>query len=127
MPAANHFDGRPGVRYMLLIYAKDEADPASDAAPVSPPWVAYTEWLAERGILRGGDRLASTAAATTVRVDGGRTLVTDGPYAETREVLGGYYIVECDLDTALEAAGRCPGAAIGPIEVRPIIDMAPPA
>lgn len=114
------------MRYMLLIYAQETgADPASDAAPVSPPWVAYTQWLADRGILRGGDRLASTAAATTVRVDGGRTLVTDGPYAETREVLGGYYILECDLDTALEAAGRCPGATTGPIELRPIIDMAP--
>ncbi len=74
-------------------------------------------------MFRAGEPLAP-AAATTVRIQDGRRLITDGPFAETREVLGGYYIIECgDLDTAIDAAARCPGALYGSLEVRPIAEM----
>jgi hypothetical protein len=115
------------MRYMLLIYGP-EMTPAEDAAmPDIKPWTAYTQWMVDTGIYKAGDPLAPSTAATTVRVQDGRRLTTDGPFAETKEVLGGYYIVDCpDLDTALEAAARCPGAAYGSIEVRPIFDMEVP-
>jgi hypothetical protein len=114
------------MQYLLLIY-EPEADPAVSAPPVDyAPWIAYTEWLRGEGILRGGDELAPSSAATSVRVRDGRTLVTDGPFAETKEFLGGYYLIECaDLDIALAAAARCPGATHGTIEVRPIVAMPP--
>lgn len=74
--------------------------------------------------MRGGNRLRPTAAATTVRVRDGKTEVLNGPYAETREQLGGYFLIEVpDLDAALTWAARCPGAAYGSIEVRPIWTM----
>ena len=115
------------MRYMLLIYADESTFPeaASDEPPeISPAWVEYTDWLLREGVHVAGERLAMSTSATTVRVHDGARLVTDGPYAETKEVLGGYYILECaDLDKALEAAARCPGAATGSIEVRPIIGM----
>lgn len=112
---------------MLLIYS-DEAQVAEggadDAPEISPPWLEYTDWLLREGIHTAGERLAPSSSATTVRVRDGNRLVTDGPYAETKEVLGGYYIIECeDLDKALEAAARCPGAAGGSIEVRPLLGM----
>ena len=112
------------MRYMLLIYGPEMAPPDSAPMPDLEPWNAYTQWMIETGIYKAGDQLAPSTAATTVRAPNGHRLATDGPFAETKEVLGGYYIVECpDLDTALEAAGRCPGAAYGAIEVRPIVDM----
>ena len=113
------------VRYMLLIYGPEpgmtgEAGPG----PVTQPWIDYTTSLVEAGIHRGGEPLAPTSSATSVRVRDGRRLVTDGPFAETKEVLGGYYLLECeDLDTALDAAARCPGATYGVIEVRPLAAM----
>jgi hypothetical protein len=122
------------MRYMLLIYG-DEAAPSGSGpagAPgerpeIAPEWLAYTGWLEERRWYVGGERLAPTSSATTVRVRNGSRLVTDGPFAETKEVLGGYYILDCpDLDAALLAAARCPAAAGGSIEVRPLISMEPP-
>jgi len=114
------------MRYMLLIYGPDP-EPGSDAAAAMPdmkPWIEYGDWLTERGWFQAGEPLAPTTSATTVRVQNGQRLVTDGPFAETREVLGGYYIVECpDLDAAIEAAARCPGALYGSMEVRPILGM----
>lgn len=113
------------MRYMLLIYGPEMAPAENAPMPDMEPWNAYTQWMVDTGIYKAGDPLAPSTAATTVRVQDGRRLTTDGPFAETKEVLGGYYIVDCpDLDTALEAAGRCPGAAYGSIEVRPILDMA---
>jgi hypothetical protein len=116
------------MRYMLLIYADESTFPenVSDEPPaISPAWVEYTDWLLREGIHEAGEQLAMSSSATTVRVHDGARLVTDGPYAETKEVLGGYYIIECDdIDKALEAAARCPGAATGSIEVRPLIGMA---
>jgi hypothetical protein len=77
-----------------------------------------------RGVLQGGERLQSTADATTVQVRDGETLTTDGPFAETKEQIGGYYLVDCnDLDEAIEIAAKIPGARLGSIEVRPIWEM----
>jgi hypothetical protein len=123
------------MRYMLLIYG-EEAGPAGrgpaeapgERPEIAPEWLGYTDWLAGRGWHVGGERLAPSSSATTVRVRDGSRLVTDGPFAETKEVLGGYYILDCpDLDAALLAAARCPAAAGGSIEVRPLISMEPPA
>jgi hypothetical protein len=109
------------MRYMLLIYGPEPQMGPDGSGPIAGPWLAYTESLVEQGIHRGGEPLAAPSAATSVRVRDGRRLVTDGPFAETKEVLGGYYIIECDdLDAALDAAARCPGAAYGTIEVRPL-------
>jgi hypothetical protein len=128
--AAEHPFARPSqegeiqMRYMLLIYGQEAAPGEGVSMPDMEPWNAYTQWMIDTGIYKAGDPLAPSTAATTVRVQDGRRLTTDGPFAETKEVLGGYYIVDCpDLDTALEAAGRCPGATDGSIEVRPILDM----
>lgn len=118
------------MRYMLLIYgeeAQQDDGSSGDAPEISPPWMEYTSWLLREGIHAAGERLAGSSSATTVRVRDGSRLITDGPYAETKEVLGGYYIIECDnLDKALEAAARCPAAFGGSIEVRPIIGMSAP-
>lgn len=113
------------MQYMLLIYGPEQAPGDGAAAmPDMAPWNAYTEWLQEKGIFKAGDPLAPSSSATTIRVRGGKRLTTDGPFAETKEVLGGYYIVETDdYDLALEAAARCPGALYGSMEVRPIVDM----
>jgi hypothetical protein len=82
---------------------------------------AYTEALSKAGVIAGGDRLEGTAAATTVRVANGKTKVLNGPYAETKEQLGGYYLIDVpDLDAALAWAARCPGASFGASEVRPL-------
>jgi hypothetical protein len=114
---------------MLLIYSEEAPPDAASGDPpaISPAWLEYTDWLLKKGYHSAGERLAGSAAATTVRVRGGNRLVTDGPYTETKEVLGGYYILDCDgLDEALEAAARCPGAIYGSIEVRPLIGMTMP-
>ncbi len=116
------------MRYLLLIYGPPEgmgsaASPEADHSP----WDRYTNWLADQGILRGGAALHPISAATTVRTRDGHRLVTDGPFAETREVLGGYYVLEADdLDQAIDAAGRCPGALTGSIELRPIVETGVP-
>ena len=116
------------MRYMLLIYGEETQQDQGEAPEISPPWLEYTDWLLKRGAHAAGERLASSTSATTVRVRDGNRMVTDGPYAETKEVLGGYYIIECDnLDEALEAAARCPAVAFGgSVEVRPIIGMPVP-
>ena len=110
------------MRYLLLI-AGDETTTSPDPKVTE----AYGEWAkeaAERGILQGGERLRPTADATTVRVRKGETLSTDGPFAEAKEQLGGYFLVDCkDRDEAIMAASRLPGALTGSIEVRPIWEM----
>lgn len=118
------------MKYMLLIYADESAMPPpakAEANEMMPAYFAYTEAMMKAGILVGGDRLAPTATATTVRSPNGKTKVMNGPYAETREQLGGYYLIDVpDLDAALAWAARCPGAASGVIEVRPLVDMQKP-
>jgi hypothetical protein len=86
--------------------------------------MAYTEAMKKAGVHVGGERLRPTSASSTVRVANGKTQVLDGPYAETKEQLGGYYMIDVpDLDAALSWAARCPGAAHGTMEVRPIWAM----
>jgi hypothetical protein len=109
------------MRYLLLIAGDENALPTEDVTP------EYGEWMkmvSDRGLLQGGERLRPTSDATTVRVRNGEVLSTDGPFAETKEQLGGYFLVDCkDLDEAIEVAGKLPGARDGSIEVRPIWEM----
>ena len=87
-------------------------------------YAAFGEEMGARGVLQGGERLRPTTDATTVQVRNGEVLTADGPFAETKEQIGGYYIVECqDLDEAIEVASKLPAATNGTIEVRPIWDM----
>ncbi|HEY7401522.1 MAG TPA: YciI family protein [Actinomycetota bacterium] len=114
------------MKYALLIYGDEagiEAASHDDRSAMYEEYDKYANWLVERGWMRGGDELASTKSATTVRVRDGEVLSTDGPFAETKEQLGGYFLIECDdLDQAIEAAGKLPGAKRGSIEVRPILE-----
>jgi hypothetical protein len=106
------------MQYILLIYAQ-EGGP--DDPEVMKGYGAFTQEVRDAGKLVAGDRLQPSTAATTVRIRNGETLTTDGPFAETKEQLGGYYILECEsLDEALGYAEKIPGAAHGAIEVRPI-------
>jgi hypothetical protein len=115
------------MEYMLLIHA----DPAglqalrdAERSTALAAYSAYTEALQKAGIARGGNRLRNADAATTVRVREGKTQVQNGPFIETREQLGGYYLIDVpDLDVALSWAARCPGASHGVVEVRPIWPM----
>jgi hypothetical protein len=112
------------MQYMLLIFTDNpeyEKSTPAQANEAMAAYTAYTEALQKAGVLRGGNRLRPVKAATTIRVKSGKTEVLDGPYAETREQLGGYYVIEVpDLDAALSWAARCPGASYGALEVRPI-------
>jgi hypothetical protein len=110
-------------QYMLLVY-QQEVDPAEQAEreQVTPMLVELHRSLREAGLLVGVQRLRSTESATSVRVRDGQTEITDGPFAVTKEVLAGYYILECaDLDEALEHAARMPMAPWATIEVRPVV------
>jgi hypothetical protein len=114
------------MRYLLLIYADEHgwesADPEGRAAMYAE-YGALANELRETGEMVGGDELTPTATATTVRVSEGERLVTDGPFAETKEQLGGYFLVDVeDLDRAIDIAGRIPAARHGSIEIRPIAD-----
>jgi hypothetical protein len=112
---------------MVLIY-NEESDPPADAPPMDEVIAAYNAYgsmLRARGQWVASEALHPIATATTLRVRDGKTLTTDGPFAETKEVLGGFYQIEAkDLDEALELAAMCPGARWGTVEVRPIVDFA---
>jgi hypothetical protein len=113
------------MRYLLSIYVDEsgfgDATP-EDRANMGAAYAAFTEQVEQAGILRGGDGLQPSSTATTVRVRDGEPLLTDGPFAETREQLGGFYLLECgDLDEALGWAAKIPGAAWGAVEVRPVM------
>jgi hypothetical protein len=115
------------MQYLLMI-AVDERNgsqtPEDAGDGISPEYAAYAKEMTERGVLRGGNRLRLTSDATTVRVRNGEVLATDGPFAETKEQLAGYFLVECkDLDEAIEVAALIPGAKDGSVEVRPIWEM----
>src|SRR3982750_324295 len=112
------------MQYLLMIY-QNEAEyatyPEALNGKMLAEYGAFTQSIVQSGHFKAADRLQPTSTATTVRVRDGKTLTTDGPFAETREQLGGYYLVEAkDLDTAIEIASRIPSARIGSIEVRPI-------
>ena len=111
----------------MLIYGNEAAFESATKEQVGQivgAYVAYTEAMRQAGILVASDRLQSSTSATTVRLVDGKTKVLNGPYAETKEQLGGYYIIEVpDLDAALSWAARCPGASQGVLEVRPVWRM----
>ena len=110
------------MRYLILIYENEATTPQDEAE--FQKWTDYTARLKASGSLLGGEALQPTATATTVRVKGGKMLTTDGPFAETKEQLGGFYMVDCkDLDEALKWAAEIPSAGRGPVEVRPIMDF----
>jgi len=114
------------MQYLLLIYTAEPAEGAGqdEMLDEANEYNAFTQWMIERGLFKGGEALHPTSAATTVRVRDGRTITTDGPFAETKEALGGYYLIEArDLDEAIDAAARIPGARRGSIEVRPILQL----
>src|SRR6201993_4102822 len=109
------------MQYLLLIYATESDEAALDQNAIMAEYGAFTQGIVQSGAFKSADRLRPVATATTVRIREGKTLTTDGPFAETREQLGGYYLVEAkDLDAALAIAAKIPGARFGSIEVRPI-------
>jgi hypothetical protein len=115
------------MQYLLLIYNDEETwerMPDEERGKIVQEYAALTDDLRERGAYVGGNPLQPTTTATTVRVRDGEQLVTDGPFAETKEQLGGYFLVEAEsIDEAIEYAGRIPGARHGSIEVRPIMEV----
>jgi hypothetical protein len=110
------------MQYMLLIYGNEEAQPGqAEFRPLMEAYQSFTQDIVKSGKFKAGNRLEPSSTATTVRVRNNQTLTTDGPFAEAREHLGGYYIVEArDLDEAIAIAARVPGARHGAVEVRPI-------
>ena len=113
------------MKFLLTIYADEsgwtEASPA-DVQRIMEAYGAFGQAAQDAGVLLGGEGLQPTSTATTVRVRDGETLTTDGPFAETREQLGGYYLLDCkDLDEAIGWAAKIPGAQSGSVEVRPVM------
>jgi len=119
------------MQYLLLIYNNEQnwlTLNETDRAALSADYRTFTESIAKSGHYKGGNALQPTSTATTVRVRNGKRATTDGPFAETREHLGGYYLVDAkDLDEAIAIAERIPSAKTGGIEVRPVMQMAMPA
>src|SRR5438552_3209233 len=115
------------MRYMLLIYtpeANDASATPADMEAVMTAYNAFTKELVDSGKMKAGEALHPTSAATTVRVKNGKTVTTDGPFAETKEQLGGFYMVDAkDLDEAIAWAAKIPGAKFGSIEVRPVMEF----
>ena len=108
------------MKYMLLIYENENA-PGEGEEDLSP-WHAYTQEAIKAGVYKAGAGLMPTSMATTVRVRDNRTVTMDGPFAETKEQLGGFYMLECkDLDEAISWASRIPSAGRGPVEIRPVL------
>jgi hypothetical protein len=114
------------MQYMLLIYDDEQLWANMDEGErgrIFQAYGAYTEDMRQKGVYVTGDALQPTSTATTVRERNGDRLVTDGPFAETKEQLGGYYLIEVDsLDDALDWAARIPSAKLGSIEVRPVMN-----
>jgi hypothetical protein len=115
------------MRYLMLICVDEttgEALSPAEAEASMAEYGVFMEEMGKRGALQGGERLRPTADATTVRVRDGETVTSDGPFAETKEQVGGYFVVDAkDLDDAIEIAALIPGAKVGSIEVRPIWEM----
>ena len=112
-------------KYLLLLYANEpDAKEREERDAELLAWHRFTDSVREAGLLLGADRLHPVDSATTVRVRDGETEITDGPFAVTKEYLGGYFLLECaDLDEALEQAVRVPLARYGSVEVRPVAEM----
>ena len=116
------------MQYLLMIYGDETKYPDvktdAEREAMIAPWIAYNEALKKAGAFVAGDALQRTSTATTVSEQSGTMTVTDGPFAETKEQLGGYYLLECaDLDEALGWAKKCPAVSTGKVEVRPIMDF----
>jgi hypothetical protein len=117
------------MRYIFLIYSQETTEPltAEETESVHRGHAAVIEDAARKGVLLGLERLKPTATATSVRVEGGKALLTDGPFAETKEQLAGFYVLECaNLDEAMEWAARIPTTCRGGsgcIEIRPVDDL----
>jgi hypothetical protein len=118
------------MKYAILIYDENTANPAPEppdpavVGQVMAEYNAFTKAITDAGVYLGGEALQPNPTATTVRVRDGRTMTTDGPFAETKEGLGGFYVLECrDLDEALSWAAQCPGSWYGSVEVRPVVDF----
>jgi hypothetical protein len=112
------------MQYLLLIYqneAEYDARPQAEVQKTMAEYGTFTQGIVQSGNFKGGERLRPVSTATTVRVRNGKTMTTDGPFAETREQLGGYYMIEAkNLDEATAIAAKIPGARSGSVEVRPI-------
>ena len=110
-------------QYMLLIYSPADFAPSPEERQAEmPKWFAFTEELQKSGAMVAGDALEPSETATTVRLRDGETLISDGPFAETKEALGGYYLIDVpDLDAALGWAAKLPNVGYGSIEVRPVV------
>lgn len=115
------------MRYMLLLYSAQDAGPtpgSDEHAVEMNEWFTFTNELVEAGAMMGGEPLQGIDTATTVQVREGRTLTTDGPFAETKEVLGGFYMIDVkDLDEARAWAAKVPLAPYGSVEIRPIMEL----
>ena len=113
------------MQYLVLIYSEEA--PRAEAAAIDATmqeYNAYSQMLRDTGHYVSGEALQPTSTATTIRIRDGQTMTTDGPFAETKETLGGFYLIEAqDLDEALVLGAACPGAKYGSIEVRPIVDF----
>lgn len=116
------------MRYIILINSDEAAlanTPTEKVQQMSAAYAAYTEALKKSGAWLAGERLRPSQATTSVRITDGKTNVIDGPYADTKEQLAGFYMIEAaDIDTAIEWAARCPAASTGTVELRPIWEMA---
>jgi hypothetical protein len=110
------------MRYLMMICTEESDPPVSpEEHGAMPEFIAYNEEVARRGVARGGNRLRPSTDATTVRVRDGEVVLSDGPFAETKDQIGGYDVIECaNLDEAIDLASRHPCAAYGSIEVRPV-------
>jgi hypothetical protein len=119
------------MKYALLIYASEQAwanQTEEEGQAQFQEYMAFSKDIVDRGIYQSGEALQPTATATTVRVRDGERLTTDGPFAETKEQLGGFYVVEAkDLDEAIEIAARIPDVRGGSIEVRPVMEIDMPS
>jgi hypothetical protein len=115
------------MEYLMLLYSQEDGwnamTPEQQQQGIAA-YRAYGEAAQKAGIMKGSNRLRPVASATTVRMADGKSQVLDGPFVESKEQLGGYYLIDVpDLDTALEWAARCPGSSHGTVEVRPVWSM----
>jgi hypothetical protein len=117
------------MKYMLLLYGERDAGPAPgtpEFGQMLEEYMAATEEMRRAGVLLDSSPLQPTGSASTVRVRGDSTQVSDGPFAEIKEMLGGYYLIDCsDLDDAVRWAAMIPAAKYGSIEIRPLMQMGP--
>jgi hypothetical protein len=113
------------MRYLLLIYGPTEGGPSPDELQAEfPRWFTYTDEIRQSGLHLAGEALQGAETATTVRVRDGETIITDGPFAETKELLGGFYMIDApDLATAQDWAAKMPNIHYGSVEVRPIMEI----